>query len=144
MPTTKTYMARPGEIEAKWYIVDAADQTLGRLAAKIAMVLMGKHRPTYTPHVETGDNVIVLNAAKVHVTGNKRQQKIYDWYTYYPGGYKTLTLQQMMDKHPERVIELAVQKMLPKNKLAHRLIKKLKVYAGTEHPHQAQQPEPME
>lgn len=141
--TDKTYMAKPGEVQAHWYVIDATGQTLGRLASRIAMMLMGKHRPTYTPHVDTGDNVIVINAEKVGVTGAKRQQKAYDWYTYYPGGYKSLTLEQMLAKHPERVIELAVQRMLPKNKLANKLISKLKVYAGAEHPHQAQQPEPL-
>lgn len=141
MPKSKSYMAKPEEVPAKWLVVDATDQILGRLASRIAMILMGKHRPTFTPHVLTGDFVVVINAEKVRVTGSKRSAKEYDWYTKYPGGYKVLTFDEMMAKHPDRIITLAVQRMLPKNKLANRIISRLKVYAGPQHPHQAQMPE---
>ncbi|NQU75010.1 MAG: 50S ribosomal protein L13 [Planctomycetes bacterium] len=141
LPTTKSYMAKPGEICPKWYVVDASDRVLGRLAARIATILMGKHKPTYTPHVDTGDFVVVLNAEKIRVTGKKLTDKEYDWYTRYPGGRKVRTLGKMMEKHPGRVIELAVRRMLPKNRLGRKMFSKLKVYAGAEHPHQAQQPE---
>ena len=141
--TTKSYMAKTGEVEAGWYIVDATDKVLGRLASKIAMVLMGKHRPTYTPHVDTGEFVVVINAEKIRVTGDKLGDKEYDWYSRYPGGRKVMTLEQMLAKHPDRVISEAVRRMLPKSKLGHHMVKKLKVYAGSEHPHQAQRPEPL-
>ncbi len=144
MLMSKTYMAKKAEVKADWHVVDAADKVLGRLAVKVATVLMGKHRPTYTPHVDTGEFVIVTNAAKVRVTGAKLEQKGYDWYTGYPGGYKVLSLQEMMDKHPDRVITAAVRRMLPKNKLGTQMLSKLKVYAGPEHPHQAQQPKTLE
>lgn len=143
-PIAKSYMAKPGEIEASWYIVDATDKVLGRMAEKIATILMGKHRPTYTPHVDTGDFVVVLNAEKVRVTGAKRSQKEYDWFTRYPGGRKVLTFEEMQAKHPDRIIELAVRRMLPKSKLGRKMLSKLKIYTGDEHPHQAQQPEPLE
>lgn len=141
MLTMKSYMAKPGELETKWYVVDATDQVLGRMASRIAMILMGKHRPTYTPHVDTGECVIVLNADKIRVTGRKRDVKEYDWYSLYPGGHKVVSFQEMMTRHPDRIVKLAVQRMLPKNRLADKMLKKLKVYAGSEHPHQAQQPE---
>ena len=141
MPTTtKTYMAKPGQTTASWYVVDATDQVLGRMAARIATVLMGKHKPEYTPHVDTGDFVVVINADKVRVTGSKRDAMEYDWYTRYPGGRKVLSFNEMQKKHPDKIIELAVRRMLPKNRLARQMIKKLKVYAGSDHPHQAQQP----
>lgn len=139
----KSYMAKSGELQGQWFVVDATDQTLGRMATKIATVLMGKHKPTYTPHVDTGDFVIVVNAEKVRVTGSKAYQKEYDWYTRYPGGRKTISFKDMLTKHPDRIIELAVRRMLPKSRLGRQMLSKLKVYAGGEHPHQAQQPEPM-
>ena len=142
--TQKSYLAKPGEVTQKWYVVDASSVVLGRLAAKIAPILMGKHKPSYTPHVDTGDFVIVVNADKVRVTGKKVEQKMYDWYTRYPGGRKVLSFKNMIAKHPDRVIQLAVRGMLPKTKLGRRMLKKLKVYAGPDHPHQAQQPEPLE
>jgi len=137
----KTYMAKPGEVAAKWHLVDATDQVLGRLAAKIAPILMGKHRPEYTPHVDTGEFVIVVNAERVVLTGRKAEQKQYDYYTGYPGGRKTVSLEKMRRKHPERIVQEAVRRMLPKNRLGRAMFKKLKVYAGPDHPHQAQQPE---
>jgi large subunit ribosomal protein L13 len=141
----KTYMAKQGEVAAKWHIVDVTDKVVGRIATRIATVLMGKHRPEYTPHVDTGDFVIVLNAAKVRITGNnKPTQRIYQHYTGYPGGRKVASFEEMIAKHPDRVITEAVRRMLPKSKLGHAMLKKLKVYAGTDHPHQAQQPEPLE
>jgi len=136
-------MARPGQIDQKWYVVDASGQVLGRLATRLATVLMGKHKPTYTPHVDGGDYVIVLNAEKIRITGRKLEQRMYGRYSYYPGGYKQVSLGRLLDKHPERVIELAVRRMLPKNKLGRRMLKRLKVYRGSEHRHQAQRPEPL-
>ena len=138
----KTYMAKKGEIARKWYLVDMADQVLGRAAVRIATVLMGKHRPEYTPHVDTGDFVIVVNATKLRVTGaNKPAQRVYQRYSGYPGGLKDTPLAEMLAKHPQRVVTEAVRRMLPKNKLGRAMLKKLKVYAGPDHPHQAQQPE---
>jgi large subunit ribosomal protein L13 len=139
----KTYMAKPGEVEQKWHVVDATDQIVGRLASRIAVLLMGKHRPTYTPHVDTGDFVVVVNAEKVRLTGKKWEQKEYRWYTGYPG-QKAVTAETRLERKPEMIIHEAVRRMLPKNKLAYKLIAKLKVYAGPDHPHQAQQPEPLE
>ena len=139
----KTYMAKPGEVEAKWHVVDATDQVVGRLASRIAVLLMGKHRPTYTPHVETGDFVIVLNAAKVKFSGKKWEQKEYAWYTGYPG-QRTVSAAVRLERKPELILREAVRRMLPKNKLAFKMIDKLKIYAGSEHPHQAQQPETLE
>lgn len=136
-----TYMAKPHEVERKWYVVDAAGQTLGRLSSEIASILRGKYKPTYTPHVDTGDYVIVINADKIHLTGNKWQQKTYRRHTGYPGGLKETTAEELMAKKPEKLVELAVKGMLPKNKLGRAQLKKLKVYAGSEHQHQAQQPE---
>jgi len=138
-----TYMAKAGEIEQKWHIVDATDQVLGRLASQIAVLLMGKHRPTYTPHVDTGDFVVVVNAEKIKLTGKKWDQKEYRWYTGYPG-QKTVSAAVRRERKPELLIHEAVRRMLPKNKLAFKMIEKLKVYAGTEHPHQAQQPAELE
>lgn len=141
----KTYMAKTGEVARSWYVVDVADKVLGRAAARIATVLMGKHRPQYTPHVDTGDFVIVTNAAKVRVTGNsKRTDRIYQRFSGYPGGRKVATLDDMLAKHPDRVVREAVRRMLPKTKLGRAMLSKLKVYAGSEHPHQAQQPEKLE
>ena len=136
-------MAKPGEVEQKWLLVDATDKIVGRLASEIAMILMGKHRPTYTPHVDTGDFIVVINCEKVRFTGKKWEQKTYAWYTGYPG-QKTITAGDRLAKHPELIIEEAVRRMLPKNKLAMAMLKKLKVYVGPDHPHQAQQPEPTE
>ena len=137
----KTYMANPNKIERKWYVVDATDKTLGRLTSEIAKVLRGKNKPVYTPHIDTGDYVIVVNAEKIAVTGKKLDQKIYYNHSDYVGGMKETTLREMMDKKPEKVIELAVKGMLPKGPLGRSMIKKLHVYAGPEHDHQAQQPE---
>ncbi len=140
----KTYSAKPNEIEREWYVVDATGKTLGRLASEIAKILRGKHKPIYTPHVDCGDFVIVVNADKVRVTGRKLDQKIYYRHSGYPGGLKSISLRDQLARHPERVIQLAVRGMLPKNRLGRRMIKKLKVYASPEHPHQAQQPKPLE
>ena len=137
----KTYMANPDKIERKWYVVDAEGCTLGRLASEIAKVLRGKNKPVYTPHVDTGDYVIVINAAKVTVTGKKLDQSIYYNHSDYVGGMKETTLREMMAKKPEAVIELAVKGMLPKGPLGRSMIKKLHVYAGAEHAQQAQKPE---
>ncbi len=143
--TTKSYMAKKGELAEKWFLVDANDRILGRMATRIATILMGKHKPEYTPHVDTGDFVVVINADKVRVTGqNKPMQRIYDRYSGYPGGRRVDTHQELMAKNPERVVMEAVRRMLPKTKLGRAMLKKLKVYAGTDHPHQAQQPEALE
>ena len=136
-----TYMAGASTIERKWYVVDASKYTLGRLSSEVAAVLRGKNKPTFTPHIDTGDYVIVINAEKVKVTGKKLDQKIYYRHSDYVGGLKQTTLRQMMDKYPERVIEHAVKGMLPKGPLGRQMYKKLHVYAGPEHKHQAQQPE---
>ena len=137
----KTYMANPDKIERKWYVVYAEGQTLGRLAAEVAKVLRGKNKPEFTPHIDTGDNVIVINAEKIKVTGKKLDQKVYYHHSDYVGGMKETTLREMMAKKPEQVIELAVKGMLPKGPLGRTMIKKLHVYAGAEHAHQAQKPE---
>ena len=136
-----TFMASPSTIERKWYVVDAEGQTLGRLSAEIAKVLRGKNKPEFTPHIDTGDNVIVINAEKIKVTGKKLDQKVYYHHSDYVGGMKETTLREMMAKKPEQVIELAVKGMLPKGPLGRTMIKKLHVYAGAEHAHQAQKPE---
>ncbi|MBW4692909.1 MAG: 50S ribosomal protein L13 [Lyngbya sp. HA4199-MV5] len=138
---TKTYLPPVDSIERKWYVVDAADQRLGRLATEIAMVLRGKNKPTFTPHLDTGDFVIVINAEKVDVTGRKRSQKLYRRHSGRPGGMKTETFAKLQARVPERIIEQAVKGMLPKNTLGRQLFTKLKVYAGSDHPHQAQMPE---
>jgi large subunit ribosomal protein L13 len=143
MIKTKTYMAKPGQVEAKWWLVDAQDKIVGRLASEIAVILMGKHQPTYTPHVDTGDFVVVINADKVVFTGNKWQQKEYTWTTQYPGLRKE-TAEHRAALQPEQILMEAVRRMLPKNKLAVKMLSKLKVYAGDQHPHQAQLPEPKE
>ena len=136
----KTYMANPDKIERKWYVVDATDKTLGRLTSEIAKVLRGKNKPVYTPHIDTGDYVIVVNAEKIAVTGKKLDQKVYYHHSDYVGGMKETTLREMMAKKPEQVIELAVKGMLPKGPLGRTMIKKLHVYAGPEHAQQAQKP----
>ena len=135
-----SFLAKPGQIERRWYVVDASDKILGRLATKIAMILMGKDRPTYTPHVDTGGFVIVTNAAQVRVTGKKADTMAYPRYSYYPGGYSETPYKRMMERHPDRIIREAVRRMLPKNALGRRMLTKLKVYAADEHPHSAQQP----
>ncbi|MDU3456547.1 MULTISPECIES: 50S ribosomal protein L13 [Peptoniphilus] len=137
----KSYMAKANEIERKWYVIDAEGKVLGRLASEIASVLRGKRKPIFTPHVDCGDFVIVINADKVVLTGNKLNQKIHAYHTGYPGGRKEIVYAEMMEKRPEKVIELAVKGMLPKNRLGRKMIKKLKVYTGSEHPHAAQAPE---
>ncbi|MCS7221624.1 MAG: 50S ribosomal protein L13 [Anaerolineae bacterium] len=140
----RTFNAKPTEIRREWYVVDATGKTLGRLASEIAKILRGKHKPIYTPHVDCGDFVIVVNADKVRVTGRKLDEKMYYRHSGYPGGLKSFSLREMLARRPERVIELAVRGMLPKNRLGRRMIKKLKVYAAPTHPHQAQQPKPLE
>ncbi len=136
----KTYMAKPQEQERQWYVIDAADQTLGRLAAEIAVLLRGKHKPIFTPHVDCGDFVIVVNAEKITLTGDKLRQKKYNYHTGYPGGLKQVDYQTLMKKKPEKALELAVKGMLPHTKLGAKMFKKLKVYRGSNHPHKAQQP----
>lgn len=135
----KTYMAKPDEVAKDWWLVDAADKIVGRLASDIAVVLMGKHRPTYTPHVDTGDFVVVVNVEKIVFTGNKWDQKTYTWYTGFPG-LRSETAAARFKKSPELILREAVRRMLPKNKLASKMLSKLKIYTGPDHPHQAQQP----
>ena len=140
----KTYSAKPGEVTREWYLVDAEGKTLGRLATQIADTLRGKRKPQYTPHVDTGDFVIVVNAEKIHVTGNKLDQKRYYRHSGYPGGLRSRTLREQLDRRPTEVLRVAVKGMLPKNRLARQQITKLKIYAGPEHPHEAQNPKPLE
>ncbi len=140
----KTFVATPANRERNWLVVDAAGETLGRLATQIAVRLRGKHKPEYTPHCDVGDFVVVINAEKIAVTGKKRQEKLYHRHSGYPGGLRTRTLNDMLDRRPEEVIRLAVKGMLPRNRLARAQLRKLKIYAGPEHPHAAQQPEKME
>jgi large subunit ribosomal protein L13 len=142
--TMKTYVATPADRERSWVLVDAEGQTLGRLATQIADILRGKRKPTYTPHCDVGDFVVVVNAEKISVTGNKRAEKLYHRHSGYPGGLKSRTLEQMLDRRPEEVLRLAVKGMLPRNRMARKQITKLKIYAGPEHPHAAQKPEPLE
>lgn len=136
-------MAKNGEVEQKWFHVDATNQVLGRLAVRIATILMGKHKPTYTPHVDTGDFVVVTNAEKFKLTGNKAAEMMYPRYSFYPGGYKEIPFERVMRDHPERVLESAVRRMLPKNALGRHMLAKLKVYADKNHPHSAQKPLPL-
>ena len=143
MATTKTYMARQADVEPQWCVVDASGKVVGRLASDIAMILMGKHRPNYTPHVDTGDFVIVINAEKVVFTGKKWEQKQYAWYTGYPGQRREAAGRRVQ-RRPELILREAVRRMLPKSKLNFKRLAKLKIYKGSEHPHQAQQPEPKE
>jgi large subunit ribosomal protein L13 len=140
----KTYVTKNDDVQREWFVVDASGQTLGRLATRVAQVLRGKHKPIYSPGVDTGDYVIVVNAGKIHVTGRKLDQKIYYRHSGYPGGLKEITLRNLLQRHPTRVIEYAVRGMLPKNRLGRKMFKKLKVYAGSDHPHKAQQPKPFE
>jgi len=140
----KTYVTKPDEVQREWFVVDASGKTLGRLATEVARILRGKHKPTYSPMIDAGDYVIVVNAEKVRVTGRKMTQKFYYRHSGYPGGFKQISLGDMLARHPTRVIEYAVRGMLPKNALGRRMFKKLKVYAGPDHPHQAQNPKPLE
>jgi large subunit ribosomal protein L13 len=140
----KTYVTKPGSVEREWYVVDAEGQTLGRLASRIASVLRGKHKPQYSPAVDVGDYVIVVNADKIRVTGRKMEQKMYYRHSGYPGGLTEITLADQLERYPNRVIHAAVRGMLPRNRLGRNMLKKLKVYAGPEHPHEAQQPKPLE
>jgi large subunit ribosomal protein L13 len=140
----KTHFTTPDEINRKWFVVDAQGQTLGRLASRIAQILRGKHKPEFVPNLDVGDYVIVINAAKIHVTGRRLDQKMYYRHSGYPSGLKSLTLRQMMDKYPERVMRFAVKGMLPGGPLGRDMIRKLRVYEGSDHPHDAQQPEELE
>ena len=135
-----TYMAKPGEVKADWHVIDATDQVLGRLASKVSILLQGKHKPTYTAHTDTGDFVILLNAEKIRVTGKKAEVLEYDTYSRYPGGRRLYSYRTMLEKHPEKLVELAIRRMLPKSKMGRNILGKLKIYKGSEHPHQAQQP----
>ena len=139
----KTYSPKPGDIERSWFVVDATDIPLGRLASEVAQILRGKHKATYAPHVDGGDYVVVVNAAEVHVSGNKEIEKLYFRHSGYPGGLRAETLTEVRAKYPERIVEVAVKGMLPKNRLGRQMVRKLKVYGGPDHPHQSQRPEPL-
>jgi large subunit ribosomal protein L13 len=143
MSTMRTYSPRPGDFEGEWYLVDADGQALGRLASQIALILRGKRRPQFAPHFDPGDHVIVVNASRLRLTGRKLQQKTYLRYSGYPGGLKEVRLSRLMSTHPERVVEMAVRGMLPKNRLGRQLLRHLRVYAGPDHPHVAQNPQPI-
>lgn len=136
-----TYMAKAGELPQRWFLIDAADKVVGRLAVQIATILRGKHRPEYTPHQDTGEFVIVVNAEKVKFTGKKWQTKTYQAYSHYPGGLKIVSAQEVRSRHPERILQTAVRRMMPRNRLGRKQMAKLKIYAGPDHPHQAQKPE---
>ena len=140
----KTFSAKPEEVRRDWFVVDATDKTLGRLATELAARLRGKHKPVFTPHVDTGDHIIVVNAANIRVTGNKRTDKMYHRHTGYIGNLKSISFEKLMEKAPEQALTLAVKGMLPKNPLGRAMLKKLRVFAGAEHDHQAQQPQPLE
>jgi len=140
----KTLSIKQEDVRRSWYVIDATDRTLGRLSTQIALRIRGKHKAEFTPHVDTGDYVVVINAEKVRVTGNKLDDKIYNHHTGFPGGIKSISLAKLMQKSPEKVVEMAVKGMMPKSKLGRSMISKLKVYAGNEHPHAAQQPQPLE
>ncbi len=140
----KTFLPKANDIQRKWYVVDASDKVLGRLATQIATRLRGKHKPIFTPHLDTGDFIIVVNAKKIRLTGRKMDDKLYHRHTGYMGGLKTTNAREMLNKKPEEVIRLAVKRMLPKNRLGRQQLKKLKIYAGSDHPHQAQLPEPLQ
>lgn len=140
----KTYLPKPGEVERKWYVVDAKGKTLGRLASQIAGILRGKHKPIYSPHVDTGDFVIVINAAEVQLTGKKRQQKMFRYHTGYPGGLKEISYEKLLKEKPEKAIYEAVWGMIPHNRLGRKIIKKLRVYRGPDHRHHAQKPEKLD
>ncbi len=140
----RTYMAKDGEVQRKWWVVDASGVPLGRIASRVAHVLRGKHKPTFTPHVDVGDHVVVVNAGEVTLSGRKPEQKMYYRHTRYPGGLKSRSYEELLEEDPEFVVEKAIRGMLPKNKLGRKMVKKLKVYAGPDHPHEAQQPEELE
>jgi large subunit ribosomal protein L13 len=142
--SNRTFSPKAGDIKHQWYVVDATDKVLGRMASQIAQVLKGKHKPTYAPHMDMGDHVVVINIDKVRVTGAKAEKKVYHRHTGYPGGLRTTTYEQMMDEHPERILKKAVWGMLPNNRLGRQLLKKLRVYAGPDHRHEAQQPQSLE
>jgi large subunit ribosomal protein L13 len=137
----RTHLAKPAEVVRKWYVIDASGKTLGRLSARVAILLRGKHKPTFTPNVDTGDHVVIINAEKIHLTGDKMKTKTYTHHTGYPGGLKTVTAEHLHEKHPTDLLTKAIKGMLPKNPLGKQMARKLKVYAGSEHPHQAQAPE---
>jgi len=137
----RTYMAKPNDVERKWLLVDAEGKTLGRLASEVASILRGKHKPTYTPHIDTGDHVIIINASKIELTGKKLTDKLYYRHSQFAGGLKVRTANEMRTNYPEKMLELAIRGMLPKGSLGRQMFKKLHVYAGSEHPHQAQKPE---
>jgi large subunit ribosomal protein L13 len=139
-----TYSLKPDEIERKWYLVDAQGQVLGRLAVEVALILRGKRKPSFTPHMDNGDNVVIINAEKVEVTGKKRDQKIYHHHSRYPGGMRSRTFAHLQSSKPEQIIKIAVRGMLPHNRLGRQMLKKLRIYSGPEHPHQAQSPQPVE
>ena len=141
--TGKSFLAKPHEVEPRWHLVDATDKVLGRLATRLATILMGKHKPTYTPHTLTGDCVVVINAERVKLTGRKAETKTYERYTYYPSGRKIIPIATVLEKHPERVLETAVRRMLPRNRLGRQMLSRLKIYRGSKHNHQAQRPEPL-
>ena len=145
MPACKirSFLAKPGQVEQRWYHVDARDQVLGRLAARVATILMGKHKPTYTAHVDPGDFVVVTNAGKVKLTGKKADVMVYPRYSYYPSGYKEIPYRRVLAEHPDRIIKEAVRRMLPKSNMGHQMLGKLKIYAEDSHPHAAQQPVPL-
>ena len=136
-----TFMAKAGQVPQRWFVIDATDQVVGRLAVQIANILRGKHRPEYTPHIDTGEFVVVINASRVRFTGKKMQTKTYASYSHYPGGLKKVTARDLLATHPERILEAAVRRMVPRNKLGRKQMAKLKIYAGPQHPHQAQQPQ---
>ncbi len=140
----KTFIAKKEDVQRDWYVIDATDKVLGRMASRIAMILQGKTKPIYTPHVDTGDFVIVTNAKKIKLTGNKMKEKVYYTHSGYPGGFKEIPIKKWMDKHPDRVVNMAVKRMLPKTKLGRAMLKKLKVYADSDHSHEAQQPKTLE
>lgn len=140
---TQTAFLKPEQVDRTWWVIDAKDQVLGRLAARVATILQGKHRPSFTPNFDTGDFIVIINAEKVAVTGSKSRNKQYDWYTYHPGGRKVASYEDMIKKHPTRPIELAVRRMMPKSRLGRAMFSKMKVYAGPTHPHQAQLPQPL-
>jgi len=139
-----TFMAKPGQVSQRWHLIDATDQVVGRLAVQIANILRGKHRPEYTPHNDTGEFVVVINAEKVRFTGKKMQTKMYRWYTHYPGGLHSAPAREWIVTHPERILRLAVQRMVPRNRLGRKQMTKLKIYKGIDHPHRAQQPVKLE
>ena len=141
---TKTFIANKEDVQRDWYVIDATDKVLGRMASRIAMILQGKTKPIYTPHVDTGDFVVVTNAEKIKLTGNKINEKVYYTHSGYPGGFKEIPIKKWMEKHPDRIVNLAVKRMLPKTKLGSAMLKKLKVYAGPDHSHEAQQPKTLE